>query len=70
MRFLRKKTTAQRVGYHPSHVMRLVRAGQFPQPVQLGPNSIAFVEEEVDRWQQARVDARDADKRRASPAAS
>ena len=50
--------------------MRLVRAGQFPQPVQLGPNSIAFVEEEVDRWQQARVEARDLDKRRASTSAS
>ena len=59
MRFLRKKTTARRVGYHPSHLMRLVRANQFPQPVQLGPNSIAFVEDEVEAWMQARVDERD-----------
>ena len=60
MNFLRKKTTAQRVGYHPSHVMRLVRANKFPQPVRLGINSIAFVEKEVDAWMQARVDERDA----------
>ncbi len=59
MRFLRKKTTAQRVGYHPSHVMRLVRAGEFPQPVRLGPNSIAFVEDEVEAWMRARVEERD-----------
>ncbi len=31
MNFLRKKTTAKRVGYHPSHVMRLVRANKFPR---------------------------------------
>lgn len=58
MNFLRK-TTAQRVGYHPSHVMRLVRAGRFPQPVQIGPNSIAFVEDEVEAWMKARVHERD-----------
>ena len=66
MRFIRKNPTADRVGYHPSHVMRLVREGRFPKPVRLGPNSIAFVEEEVEQWQQARVDARDADKDRAN----
>ncbi len=66
MQFIRKKATAKRVGYHPSHIMRLVRANRFPQPVRIGPNSIAFVEEEVNQWQQARVDARDADKDRAN----
>ncbi len=59
MNFLRKRTTAQRVGYHPSHVMRLVRANKFPQPVRLGSCSIAFVEKEVEAWMQARIAERD-----------
>ena len=66
MKFIRKIPTAKRVGYSPSHLMRLVRAGRFPMPVQLGPNSIAFIEEEVERWQKARIDARDEDKDRAN----
>lgn len=58
MRFIRKLDTAARVGWHPSHLMRKARAGDFPQPIQLGPNSIAFVEEEVEAWLQERADAR------------
>ncbi len=42
MNFLRKPVTARRVGYHPEHIMRLVREGKFPKPVQLGPRSIAL----------------------------
>jgi prophage regulatory protein len=59
MRFIRKIRTAEKVGYHPSHVMRLVRQKKFPQPVRLGPNSVAFVEDEVDEWMRARLDERD-----------
>ena len=60
MKFLRKRATAERVGFHPSHIMRLARAGKFPKPVILGPNSIAFVEEEVEAWQQERAKFRKA----------
>ena len=58
MRFIRKLEAAKRVGWHPSHLMRKARAGEFPAPVQLGPNSVAFVADEVDEWMQARADAR------------
>ena len=58
MRFIRKLDTAARVGWHPSHLMRKARAGEFPQPIQLGPNSVAFVLEEVEAWMKARADAR------------
>ncbi len=60
MKFLRKRAVSERVGFHPSHIMRLARAGKFPQAVQLGPNSIAFVEEEVEAWQQERAKFRKA----------
>ncbi len=60
MRFLRKHVAADRVGYHPEHLMRLVRQGKFPRPVQLGPRSVAFVEEEVNAWLKDRIAERDA----------
>ena len=60
MRFIRKIPTAALVGWHPSHLMRKVRAGEFPQPVRLGTNSVAFVEDEVVAWQEARIAERDA----------
>ena len=59
MRFLRKNEAADRVGFSQSHVMRLVREGDFPQPVPLGPNSVAFVEDEVEDWMRARVEERE-----------
>ncbi len=58
MHFIRKLEAAKRVGWHPSHLMRKARAGEFPAPVQLGPNSVAFVLEEVESWMKARADAR------------
>lgn len=58
MRFIRKLEAAKRVGWHSSHVMRQARAGKFPKPVTLGPNSVAFVEDELEAWMQARADAR------------
>ncbi len=57
--FLRKREVAARVGYHPVHVMRLVKAGRFPRPVRIGPNAIRFVEDEVEAWQKDRIAERD-----------
>ena len=55
MRFIRKIETAKRIGWHPSHLMRMAKAGKFPKPVALGPNSTAFVESEVLDWMKDRV---------------
>ena len=60
MKLLRKAVAADRVGYHPEHLMRLVRAGKFPKPVLLGPRTVAFVEDEVNAWLQERIAERDA----------
>jgi prophage regulatory protein len=56
---IRKKPTAKKVGFHPSHLMRLARAGRFPSPVRLGPNSVGFIEEEVNAWIAERAAERD-----------
>ena len=57
-RFLRSKELCARVGYSAMHIWRLEKAGQFPQRVKIGPNSVGWVESEVDAWQQVRIDAR------------
>ena len=60
---LSKAETAKRLGYHPEHVARLARAGQFPKPIRLGasPNSaVRFIEREVTAWLAAKSAERDA----------
>ncbi len=63
MNFLSKRVTAKRVNYHPVHLMRKVKAGEFPAPVRLSAHKIAFVEDEVTAWQDAKVAVRDAEAR-------
>ena len=60
MRFIRKLPTAERVGYHPVHVMRKANDpnDDFPAAVKIGPNAIGFVEEEIEDWMQRRIDER------------
>ncbi len=59
---LTKRQVAERVGWHPEHVMREARADRFPQPVRLGPtaqHSVRFVESEVEEWLCQRIEERD-----------
>jgi prophage regulatory protein len=48
------------IRYSADHLRRLVKQGKFPKPIKLGPGRNAFLEDEIDRWLQARADARDA----------
>ena len=59
MRLLTKTEVRNRVCYSPQHIARLEKAGKFPKRVTLGPNRVGWVEEEVDRWIQDRIDERD-----------
>ena len=56
-RFLRLKEVSNRVGYSRSRIYELVKAGQFPIPLQLGGRAIAWLESDVDTWMDARVAA-------------
>lgn len=40
------------------HIARLAKAKRFPQPVKLSAKHLAWVEEEIDAWIQARLAAR------------
>jgi prophage regulatory protein len=62
-RLISKKEAAKIVGFHPDHLMRLVRAGRFPQPVRIGLGdnpSPRFVESEVEAWIEERLAERPA----------
>jgi len=50
MNILRKRDVASKVGLSAVHIMRLVKAKKFPEPVRLGPASIGWIESEVDQW--------------------
>ena len=65
-KFLRLKDAAERVGWHPQHLWKVATDPAyehvgFAKPVRLGKNSIAFVEAEVEAWQEARIRERDED---------
>lgn len=57
-RFLSKKQLKDLVVYSSQHIARLEKAGQFPKRVQLGPNRVGWLEDEVHDWMQRRIDAR------------
>ena len=60
MKFLTVRQAAERVGYHPVHIMRLVKAGRFPKPVKMNKFAVRFVEDEVEKYMKERVAERDA----------
>jgi prophage regulatory protein len=47
------------IGYSRKYIIELVRMGLFPAPVNLGSNSIAWIDTELDDWSAARIAARD-----------
>ena len=64
LRFIRKLDTADKLGWHPEHLMKVATDPtyahlNFPQPVRLGKNSVAFVEAEIDAWMEAVIAERD-----------
>ena len=58
MRILSKRQLKELVLYSPQHVARLEKAGQFPKRVQLGPNRVGWVEDEVLEWLKRRLEDR------------
>ena len=59
MRILSKRQLKELVLYSPQHVARLEKAGTFPKRIQLGPNRVGWVEDEVLDWLQTRLDRRE-----------
>jgi prophage regulatory protein len=47
---LRQPKVLERVPWSPTTLWRKVRAGDFPPPIRLGKNSIAWRESDVEKW--------------------
>jgi len=52
---IRRAELRQRVPFSDVHVWRLERQGKFPQRVQLGPRTVAWYEDEVQKWCNERI---------------
>jgi prophage regulatory protein len=65
MRFLRFPEVSALVGLKRSAILDRVARGEFPRPIRLPLGNsrrpaLAWLSDEIDTWQQALVDARDA----------
>jgi prophage regulatory protein len=47
------------IPYSTSHIYRLEKGNNFPHRVSIGPNRVAWVKDEIDRWLEDRVAERD-----------
>lgn len=54
-RLLRRPDVLHRCGISNSTLHRLINAGDFPAPVQLGPRAVAWVESQIDQWIEERI---------------
>ena len=58
-RFVRFPTVRERTGISKTTAWRGMRDSWFPRPVRLSPGCVAWVEDELDAWIEARLAARD-----------
>lgn len=54
MRFLRIDEVVEKIGLSRPTIWRLEQTGEFPKRRQLGKNSVAWLEEEVEEWMRKR----------------
>ena len=53
-RVLRLREVCERYGLGRSTVYRLMDQGQFPKPIQLGPQAVAWRVEDLEAWLESR----------------
>lgn len=58
MKLLSKKQVKEICLYSFAHLDRLEAQGLFPKRVRLGQNRVGWVEDEVYKWLQAKIDKR------------
>jgi prophage regulatory protein len=57
-RLISMKQLLECVPLSKSEIYRRINAGNFPRPVRLGKNRIAFSEAEIEQWIRKHVEAR------------
>lgn len=56
---LKMSQVGAKTGLSKSHTYALVQKGKFPKPVKLSAHASAWVEAEVDKWNDERIAKRD-----------
>lgn len=54
-RLIRRKEVLHRTGLSNTTIWRMYSAGTFPKPRKIGPNSVAWLESEVNAWIEERA---------------
>lgn len=54
-RLLRLPEVRQKVGLSRSAIYKLISEGQFPRQVAIGPRTVAWVQEDLERWIEGRL---------------
>jgi prophage regulatory protein len=57
LRILRRRQVEARIGLSRSTIYDGVNAGTFPKPIQLGAQSVGWLESEIDAWLRERITA-------------
>ena len=57
-RLLRRSEVESRTGFSRTSIYRLMRAGQFPEPLKVGPRAVRWRESEILKWLAERPRAR------------
>ena len=53
--FLRLPAVTKRTGFGRSHISSLIKQGEFPKQINLGPQSVAWIESEISDWMEQRI---------------
>lgn len=57
LRILRRKQVEARIGLSRSTIYDGVNAGTFPKPINLGVQSVGWIEAEIEQWIRERIAA-------------
>ena len=63
-RLIRRPEVLERVGLSSSTLYEMTAAGEFPAPIPIGRQAVAWLDSEVDAWINERIDLRDSRQRK------
>ena len=59
-RLIRLAEVERRTTHRKTEIYRLMRLGEFPRSVRVGPRNVAWVEEEIDAYVDSKIAQREA----------
>jgi prophage regulatory protein len=58
LKVLRKQSVLDTIGVSSATLWRMCKGGRFPKPIELGSNSVGWVESEIQDWLADRMSQR------------